>query len=504
MRFIKRGLIFVHRWLGVALCVLFLLWFPSGIVMMYWQYPEVTTRDRVERSPSLDVSAIALTPGEAFAKLGADPPPTGVRLDTFDGRPVYEFRNEDDQLMLFADTGEVPPEEITPDSMLREASRWSGRPAAGARVDAVTEVDQWTISNFRSASPITKYSWPDGQEVYVSGNTGDVVQATTRATRTWAYLGAIPHWFYFTPLRKHGPTWNRVVVWSSGIGTGAAVLGMVIAIWMYSPSKRYRHDGAPTSIPYRGQKRLHTIFGLVFGLGAVTWAFSGMLSMEPFPLSGGGEEGPAVPQFRGPVRFADIAGADPRSVLAQLPAGRVKALEFTSFGGTPMYIASLDGGETRVVPLQGAPQPEFDRDRIIEMVRRQAGRYAPAEVRVMDQYDRYYLDRKRQAPLPVILVRYTDPEQTRIYIDPKTARVVTGYRSGDWKERWLYHGLHSLNFPWLYNYRPLWDIVVITFMVGGTALCVTSLILAWRVLGRKLRAVLPGPGAPAVTDDLVG
>ena len=53
-------------------------------------------------------------------------------------------------------------------------------------------------------------------------------------------------------------------------------------------------------------------------------------------------------------------------------------------------------------------------------------------------------------------------------------------------ERWLYHGLHSFDFPWLYNYRPAWDIVVITFMVGGTALCVTSLILAWRVVGRKL------------------
>ena len=51
--------------------------------------------------------------------------------------------------------------------------------------------------------------------------------------------------------------------------------------------------------------------------------------------------------------------------------------------------------------------------------------------------------------------------------------------------RWLYHGLHSLNFPWLYKYRPLWDIVVISFMVGGTALCVTSLILAWRVVWRK-------------------
>ncbi len=97
----------------------------------------------------------------------------------------------------------------------------------------------------------------------------------------------------------------------------------------------------------------------------------------------------------------------------------------------------------------------------------------------------------------MILARYTDAQQTRIYIDPKTARIASGYQSGDWMDRWLYHGLHSLNFPWLYNHRPLWDIVVISFMIGGTTLCVTSLILAWRVLGRKLRALLPaGAGAP--------
>ena len=31
------------------------------------------------------------------------------------------------------------------------------------------------------------------------------------------------------------------------------------------------------------------------------------------------------------------------------------------------------------------------------------------------------------------------------------------------------------------------DIVVIAFMLGGTALCVTSLVLSWRVIGRKLK-----------------
>jgi hypothetical protein len=80
------------------------------------------------------------------------------------------------------------------------------------------------------------------------------------------------------------------------------------------------------------------------------------------------------------------------------------------------------------------------------------------------------------------LVRLRDSGGTRYYIDPKTARVVANYSSSRWVTRWLYHGLHSWDFPWLYRYRPLWDIVVITFMLGGSLLCITSLILAWRVV----------------------
>ena len=81
--------------------------------------------------------------------------------------------------------------------------------------------------------------------------------------------------------------------------------------------------------------------------------------------------------------------------------------------------------------------------------------------------------------------------------------MVGSYDDSAWVNRWLYNGLHSLNFPWLYNYRPLWDVVVITFMLGGTALCVTSLILAWRVLGRKLRGLVPGGASnSAVSDDM--
>jgi hypothetical protein len=42
-------------------------------------------------------------------------------------------------------------------------------------------------------------------------------------------------------------------------------------------------------------------------------------------------------------------------------------------------------------------------------------------------------------------------------------------------------------------------------MLGGTALCVTSLILAWRVIGRTLGGAIPGAEGShtQLGDDLV-
>ena len=64
---LKRTLIFVHRWIGVALSVIFLLWFASGIVMMYWSFPGVTAEQRLERLPVLNPDQIKVSPGAARA-----------------------------------------------------------------------------------------------------------------------------------------------------------------------------------------------------------------------------------------------------------------------------------------------------------------------------------------------------------------------------------------------------------------------------------------------------
>jgi hypothetical protein len=503
---LKRGLIFVHRWLGAATCLAFLLWFPSGIVMMYWDFPSVTPADRLERSPALDAAQIRITVTEAFARLNPSFAPNDIRLRTRDGRPAYTFRDGHDEAIVYADNGERQ-RAVQQSLMARVAAAWTGRPASEAIVSAI-DVDQWTVEGpFRDLQPIFKYSWPDGEQVYVSQVTGEVVQYTTTASRLGAYLGAIPHWLYFAPLRRHQLAWRRVVIWASSVGTCTATLGLVIGCWMYSPAKRYRRSGVPTAIPYRGFKRWHTVLGLIFGLGALSWAFSGLLSMDPFPPRA---TRPVAQTADAPIRMTEalrdrlqvdaFAAEDPRMALTRAAGLKVKELEFASLAGKAIYIATIGRGDTRVIPLHGEPRTEVDPRLIVDVLTRAAGPGGLAEVRRLGWYDRYYIDRRGQLPLPVLLVRVNDAEHSRLYVDPKTARIVGSYSTRNWVTRWLYHGLHSLDFPWLYSLRPLWDIVVLTFMLGGTALGFTSAILAWRVVGRTLAA--SAGGNEAIRGDL--
>ena len=503
----KRSLIFVHRWLGVALCVLFLLWFPSGIGMMYFPMPSVTQADRLQRLPALQASNVVLSPRDAAAKLGVDADdlplelvrraagvPRGRRTRWRRSRPLRRHRRR-------ARRG------LERDGAAHRAA-WTGQPVGSATVEEVTEVDQWTLqTRLGLISPVFKYSWPNGEQVYVSQATGDVVQYTTTASRIGAYLGPIPHWFYFTPLRKHGLQWSRVVIWSSGIGTISAILGVIIGVWMYSPSRKYRSGGAPTSIPYRGQKRWHTMLGLIFGVATVTYAFSGLLSMDPFPSfndrvqqrRGGGEpnifralRGDLDPRFRcqASERGARAAGAAGERDRAHLVCGR------GDLSGASCERRDPRGADAR--GTAGRLRSERHHSRRVGGRRRPDDHEAAESVR------------------PVLSGSHPPPSAAggagrghERPADPLLHRPQDGARRPDLRLEQLgqqvaVQRVALSELPVVINYRPLWDIVVITLMLGGTALCVTSLVLAWRVLGRKLARALNANGSrePTLSEDL--
>ena len=215
---LKKLLIFLHRWMGVGLCLLFAMWFSSGMVLMYWDYPSVSAADRLDRAPALDPLEIRLSPQQAYLKLATSEPPTEVRVETLDQRPAYKFRFGAFDRIVYADNGQEQSD-FTPEFTLRTAAAWTRQPSATAKAEELTAEDQWTVSGeFSELRPLRKYSWPDGEEVYVSTVTGEVAQYTTRASRVGAYFGAIPHWLYFTPLRHHAAAVDPVGY--LGVGPG--------------------------------------------------------------------------------------------------------------------------------------------------------------------------------------------------------------------------------------------------------------------------------------------
>ena len=102
---LKRLAIFVHRWLGVAACLLFAIWFPSGIAMMYWDFPSVTAADRLERSPALDPVEGDLSPTDALARLAAASlPPRRASTCSTAVRSIDFVAGA--ERLVYADTGE--------------------------------------------------------------------------------------------------------------------------------------------------------------------------------------------------------------------------------------------------------------------------------------------------------------------------------------------------------------------------------------------------------------
>lgn len=216
-----RALATVHRWWGVAFCLLFAMWFASGIVMHFVPFPARSEVGRVggsavggDREIHSEQGALRIADVHARS-LGLDPSRTTVTL---------------------------------------------------------IDDDQWTVAgDFDSDRPLYRIAVNDaaGTEIYVSSAKGDVVLFTTRSMRLANYFGSIAHWIYPTVLRRHGKAWSALMWWLSLVATIGASIGVIIGIVRL---------GAATA--YRGLQRAHHTFGLIFAPFILSWIFSGFLSVD--------------------------------------------------------------------------------------------------------------------------------------------------------------------------------------------------------------------------------
>jgi uncharacterized iron-regulated membrane protein len=507
---LRRTLIVLHRYLGIPLSFLFVLWVVAGIAMIYvGGMPQLSPEERLEHLPPLDLSAVRLAPSEAAQRAGVAEPGL-VTLFPALGRPAYRFGSRGGATTVFADTGE-PLDAVDLATEKTLVARFVGAPESAVRfVRTVEEPDQWTLIMSR-ALPLEKFAVDDGRgtEVYVSAVDAEVALVTTARTRMLAWIATIPHWFYITPLRTHQPIWYWTVVWTSGLGCVLAALGLVLGVTQFRKSTPF---SLAKSIRYTGWMRWHYILGVLFGVFALTWVFSGLLSMEPFEWTNArGLEVRRDALSGGPLELERFAALDASAWNAP-PAGQVlKELELRRIQDEPYYVARysaapVDGDAKRErlhqpYDIAGRAQPTthlvdattlkmrtqaFSEESLLERLRAGAPGAAIVEHELLADYDSYYYSRGRQAPLPVLRVKFDDPMRTWVYVDPATSQVLASIHRLNRVERWLYNGLHSLDFGFWYDRRPLWDIGMVALCAGAL---VASAIGLWLGLKRARRDI---------------
>ena len=100
MLMLRRLIVLSHRYLGIVLSLLVIMWFATGITMMYvGGMPQMTPALRLERMPDLDLSRVTLSPAQAEEIAGGG---TRAQLLTILDRPAYRISGA----TVFADTGE--------------------------------------------------------------------------------------------------------------------------------------------------------------------------------------------------------------------------------------------------------------------------------------------------------------------------------------------------------------------------------------------------------------
>src|SRR5512134_1287007 len=110
MRLFRRAVILSHRYLGIVLSLLVIMWFATGITMMYWGgMPRVTPEQRLDR-------------------------------------PAYRFGSRN-STVVFADTGDVL-DELSLEQAKDVAVSFTRAPASQVHyVRTLHNVDQWTLQS---------------------------------------------------------------------------------------------------------------------------------------------------------------------------------------------------------------------------------------------------------------------------------------------------------------------------------------------------------------------
>lgn len=523
----KRILFLTHRWGGIALALIMVLWFSSGLVIIFAEPPTPTRAQLLAHAEQLRPEAGWLSAGEAwdasekerseFLRLHAPAKqkPTGTSspapgMDTFvdarlvrrGGEALWVFEDARGQrLAVSAARGAL--HSTTPDQAVAIARGWASHDDAVAYVETVDKPA--ILRNQEALRPFHRIAIGNGSggELLVSARTGEVVHASTRLQRALFWVGNWVH--LFRPLELAGATNDtrvEVLKWTGFLALLSSLTGLIVGWIRWRPGwfGQPTYPGRRTQ-PYRERwLTWHFWTGLVGGTFAFAWALSGFLSNNPWQLFS-----PATPSRDELARY--FGNEAPTLARAWRPAslveevekdGDVVELNWRRLGDTEVLAAYTSDGRRPPLSREGASRA-FDEYALAEAVGRIASGASIAAQSVLSEYDAYYYLRHHRdvadRPLPVVRVELGDAAGTRFYLDPQDGRLLlkTDHRRAVY--RWAYSALHHWDFGWLYQ-RPVWFGWMLLLVGLGLVMSVSSVVIGWRRLRLTVSPKRAKPATP--------
>lgn len=477
---LTRALVLLHRWLGVALGLFVAAWFASGIILIYVPFPSLPAVERVASRADIPLADVRVSPAAAIAALGGASVPDGLRLVARGGRPVYLLHRRDAPLAaIWADNGRP--------AALGDAGEAAAIAAAFSKtavrsVEGPFDVDQWVVHQaFDEARPFFRVALDDpaGTRVYVSQRSGEVLQRTRRAERVWNYFGAVTHWIYPSVLRRHWAAWDRLVWWLALAGVAVSISGLWLGIERLRRAARAKTGRL---FAHRGWLRWHHRLGLFTGLFVFTWLLSGWLSMDHGRLlSVPTPRAEQIDRLRG-LSLAEAAARFDLQWMRALP--RARELGVVAFGGRAWLLGQTRRGTRLYAPDTPAALSRLPDPAIAAAVARvwpDSDILSVCDVAPQDTYTRLRNSRLPESAVRLIL---DDQASTWVHVDAATGRILSIMDRRRRLNRWLFNGLHSLDFPGFTERRPLWDLVILALLTLGLGFSVTGVYLACARLRR--------------------
>ena len=512
----KRLLFEIHRWVGIALALFMLLWFFSGLVIIY---AEPTTTSRAQQLSNAELllpEATWLSAGEAWERSASQrknskshvsenksvpansiKPQNGgddiveARLVQQAGEPLWLIEDKrGEHFALSAIDGKL--HETSPGQALKIADNWirtqTGRGNTG--LSYVETLDMPAIlRNLDGLRPFHRIDVSDnaGSELLISARTGEVVHESTRIQRGFYWAGNWVH--LFRPLELTGLSESRVTIltWTAFSVIVATLTGLIVGWIRWRPGlfgKKTYSEGRVQ--PYRNVwLKFHFWGGLIGGLLALTWGISGFLNNNPWQIFS-----PANPSKEELVHY--VGGDNPAVTKSWRAEPRVPStngaeiveLLWRRLGNESVQLALTSDGR-RLPETTNYSLTSFNDASLLAAVHRIAGNVPVKSQTLLHEYDSYYYLRFHRdiadRPLPVLRVELGDSAGTYLYMDPQDGRLLSKQDSSRRVFRWLYSALHHWDFGWLYH-RPLWDAWMLTWVLLGLTLSVTAVVIGWKRL----------------------